>query len=75
MESQRLEEALQLLRSEYADTPGLALTPLEVAEHLALDPSITKVLLRALEYSRFLECLSDGRFALARHPGDHTVES
>ncbi len=74
MASQRIEDTLQLLRSQYADTPGLSLTPAEVARHFVLDRTTAGVLLRALEHSRFLERTSDGRFTLARHPG-RVVES
>ena len=74
MASQRIEDTLQLLRSQYSDTPGLSLTPADVARHFALDRPTAGVLLRALEHSRFLERMPDGRFALARHPA-RDVES
>lgn len=68
MASQRIEDTLQLLRSQYADTPGLSLTAADVARHFSLDRPTAAVLLRALENSRFLERLPDGRFTLAHHP-------
>ena len=74
MASRRVEDALQVLRSQYAETPGLSLTPADVARFLALDRPTAGVLLRALEHSRFLERLPDGRFTLASH-SDETAES
>ena len=74
MASQRVEDTLQLLRSQYAETPGLSLTPADVARHCALDRRTAAVVLRALEDSRFLHRLPNGRFALAHHPG-RDVES
>ncbi len=67
MASQRIEDALQLLRAEYLDTPGLCLTPVEVEGLLDLDPPTAEVILQALEDSRFLERTPDGRFALVLH--------
>ena len=74
MASQRIEDTLQGLRSRYLDTPSLALTPADVARHFALDRATAAVLLRALEYSHFLQRTQDGRFALARHL-DGDIES
>ena len=65
MASQRIEDALQLLRAEYLDMPGLSLTPVEVEGLLDLDPPTAETILQALEASRFLERTPDGRFALA----------
>ena len=67
MTSQRIEDALQLLRAEYLDMPGLCLTPVEVEGLLDLDPPTAEVILQELEDSRFLERTPDGRFTLARH--------
>ncbi len=67
MASQRIEDALQLLRAEYLDMPGLSLTPVDVEGLLDLDPPTAETILQALEGSRFLERTPDGRFALARH--------
>ncbi len=69
MASQRIEDTLQVLRSEYVETPGLVLTPADVAHHFALDRPTAAVLLRALEHSHFLQRTPDGRFALA-HQAD-----
>ncbi len=44
MASQRIEDALQLLRAEYLDTPGLCLTPVEVEGLLELDPPTAEVI-------------------------------
>ena len=67
MASQRIEDALQLLRLEYRDMPRLSLTPSEVARLLNLDPPTARVVLRTLEDSRFLERTRDGRFTRAVH--------
>jgi DNA-binding IclR family transcriptional regulator len=67
--SRRIDDALSTLRADYTDTPGLALTPADVAHHCALDRQTAALLLRALERSRFLDRTSDGRFVLARRPG------
>ena len=55
------------------ETPGLLLSPADVARHLALDRP-TAAVLRALEHSHFLRRTPDGRFALARHL-DGDIES
>ncbi len=74
MASQRIEDALQLLRAEYLDMPGLSLTPVEVERLLDLDPPTAEVILQALEDSRFLERTPDGRFTLTLHQ-DRSVSS
>ena len=61
MASHRIEDALQLLRSEHQDVPGLSLTPADVARNQSVDRPT------ALEYSHFLTRMPDGRFALALH--------
>ncbi len=63
----RIEDALQLLRSEYQDIPGLSLTPADVARNLRVDRPTAGTILRALEYSHFLTRMPDGRFTLALH--------
>ena len=63
----RIEDALQLLRSEYLDMPNLSLTPAEVARILGVTPPTARTLLQALEDSRFLQRTRDGRFNLAVH--------
>ncbi len=65
----RIEDALQLLRSEYLDMPNLSLTAAEVARILGVAPPTARTLLQALEDSRFLERTRDGRFNLATHQG------
>ena len=45
MASRRIEDALQLLRSEYSDLPGLSLTAADVARRLGLDRPTTGVIL------------------------------
>ena len=67
MASQRIEDALQLLRSEYSDLPGLSLTVADVARRLDLDRPTTGVILRALEDSRFLKRAPNGRFTRSVH--------
>ena len=72
MASRRIEDALQVLRSEYVDAPGLVLTPADVAGHFTLDRPTAAALLRAMEHSHFLRRTPDGGFALARHPAGDT---
>ena len=62
MALRRIEDALQLLRAEYLDIPRLSLTPAEVARIVEVDPPTARLLLGALEDSRFLERTRDGRF-------------
>ncbi len=62
MESQPIEDAVQLLRVEYLEMPDLALTPSQVAALSDLDGVTAAAVLRALEDSRFLERTPDGRF-------------
>ena len=63
--SDQIENALQLLRAEYLETPALCLTPGEVAELLELDRTTALSVLQALEDSDFLELTPDGQFRLA----------
>ena len=65
MVPKRIESALLVLRGEYLAMPDLALTPAQVAGLVELDRATARVLLDALEYSRFLERTPDGRFTLA----------
>ena len=60
--SSRIEDALEWLRGEYLEAPGLALTPQRVAARLDLDVVTAEVVLQALEDSRFLKSAPDGRF-------------
>ena len=69
MEPRRIEDALELLRSEYRDMPQLSFTPGEVARILNIDPPTARVLLQTLEDSHFLEHTRDGRFTRAVHHG------
>ena len=69
MEPRRIEDALELLRSEYLDMPKLSFTPDEVARILNIDPPTARVLLQTLEDSHFLEHTRDGRFTRAVHRG------
>ncbi len=62
MEPRCVEDALQLLTSEYLNTPEFSLTPGEVAQLLNIDPLTATVLLQGLEDLQFLEHTSDGRF-------------
>ena len=63
--SDRIENAVQLLRAEYFETPTLGLTPGEVAELLSLDRATALTVLQALEDSDFLELTAEGQFRLA----------
>ena len=63
--SDQLENASQLLRAEYLETPNLLLTPGETAELLDLDRATALAVLQALEDSAFLELAPEGQFRLA----------
>ena len=63
--SDPVEDAVQLLRAEYLDTPNLLLTPGEVAELLELDRATALAVLQTLEDSAFLELTPEGQFRLA----------
>ena len=73
MASQRIEDALQLLRAEYLDTPDLALTPTQVAALVELDGQTAAVVLQALEDSGFVERTPGGRFIHRQHQEDRDV--
>ncbi len=64
--SDQIENAVQLLRAEYLETPTLLLTPGETAELLELDRATALAVLQALEDSAFLELSPDGQFRLAQ---------
>ena len=66
----RIEDALQLLRAEYLDRPHLALTPAEGARLVRVDRPTARILLEALEGSRFLERTRDGRFTRVQRRSD-----
>ena len=63
--SDQIENAVQLLRAEYLETPTLLLTPGETAELLDLDRPTALTVLQSLEDSDFLELTPDGQFRLA----------
>ena len=67
MSSQRIEDALQLLRAEFLDQPHLCLTSVDVEGLLDLDLDLdtAEAILQALEDSAFLELTADGQFRLA----------
>ena len=67
MASQRIEDALQLLRAEFLDQPDLCLTSVDVEGLLDLDLDTAEVILQALEDSHFLTHSPGGRFVLASH--------
>ncbi len=71
MSPQPIEDAVQLLRVEYLEIPGLALTPSQVAALLDLDEVTATAVLQALEDSRFLERTPDGAFI---YPHAHDLE-
>ena len=62
--SDHIDNALQLLRAEYLETPDLLLTPGEAAELLDLDRTTALTVLQALQDSDFLEFTPDGQFRL-----------
>ena len=62
MASDRIEQALAVLRAQYLETPSLLLTPGEAAELVDLDRTTTVALLQALEQAGFLVLTADGRF-------------
>ena len=63
--SDQIENASQLLRAEYLETPNLLLTPGETAELLELDCAAALAVLQALEDAAFLELTPEGQFRLA----------
>ena len=65
MSSQRIEDALQLLRAEFLDQPHLCLTSVDVEGLLDLDLDTAEAILQALEDSAFLELTPEGQFRLA----------
>ena len=67
MSSQRIEDALHLLRAEILDQPDLCLTSVDVEGLLGLDLDTAEAILQALEDSYFLTHSPDGRFVLASH--------
>lgn len=54
--------AVDRVRSEYLEKPGLSLTGAEVSLLWGLERSVAVEVLRRLERSGFLACLEDGRF-------------
>ncbi len=72
MASQHIEDALQLLRAEFLDSPGLCLTSVNVEGLVDLDRDTAEAILQALEDSHFLTHSPGGRFVLASHH-DHGV--
>ena len=72
MASQPIEDAVQLLRTEYLEWPDLVLTPSQVAALLDLDGVTAAAVLRVLEDSRFLERTPSGRF-IQSHNHDFNV--
>jgi len=62
MSAQPVEDAVQLLRIEYLEIPGLALMRSDVVALLDLDDVTAAAVLQALEDSGFLERAPTGRF-------------
>ncbi len=62
MSPQPIEDAVQLLRIEYLEIPGLALTWSDVAALLDLDDVTAAAVLQVLEDSGFLERAPNGAF-------------
>ena len=59
------ENAIQLLRTQFLETPHLLLTPGEAATRTDLDRATAMAALQALEDRGFLVLTSDGCFSLA----------
>ena len=74
MAAQRIEDVLQLLRSEYLDLPGLSLTAAEVARSWTWTSPQPASSDERFEDSRFLERAPNGRFTLSVHQ-DRDAES
>jgi hypothetical protein len=70
MLSRRIEDALQLLRGEYCEFPGLSLTPVQVQRLVDLDDRTTEAVLNALVESRFLLQRPDGRYVRVQSEPD-----
>lgn len=54
--------AVDRVRSEYLEMPGLSLTGAQAAKLLGLERAVAVEVLRRLEQSGFLACTADGRF-------------
>ncbi len=63
--SRHMEEALQLLRREYAELPGLKLTVRKLARILTLDDPTCEAILEALVHTGFLSRTPDGCYVRA----------
>ena len=63
--SEHIENAIQLLRTQFLETPHLLLTPGEAATRTELDRTTAMAALQALEDSGFLVLTSDGCFSMA----------
>lgn len=59
---EQTQVAIDKVRSEYLEKPGLSLTGAEVALLLGLERFVAVEVLRRLERSGLLACLEDGRF-------------
>ena len=66
--SKHIENAVQLLRAQYLETPNLLLTPGEAADLVELDRQTAVAALQALEDSGFLVLTTEGCFSLASEP-------
>jgi hypothetical protein len=58
----KVDDARELLRSEYLELPGLSLTSAQVARLLDLDPPTADDTVSGLVTCGFLTCRSDGRY-------------
>lgn len=54
--------AVERLRSEYLEMPGLSLTGAQAARLMGLERPVAVEVLRRFEQSGFLACTEDGRF-------------
>lgn len=58
----RIDEVLQRIQGEYAEMPGLRLTPAQAQRLWGLDRATCEQLLRALVNEKFLSQTHDGSF-------------
>jgi hypothetical protein len=58
----RIDDVLQRIQGEYAEMPGLRLTPAQAQRLWGLDRTTCEQLLRALVNDKFLSQTQDGSF-------------
>lgn len=65
MRFMQVDEAVELVKLEYAETPGLALTPAEARQLWNFSEELCDRALRILVNASFLRCQPDGSFIRA----------